>query len=276
MNRSRGAACRGFLLQMIYYLLSKQVSFPLLGTILNSIYYTLIYAGIIVSCIFIYKRLTEIPGYSGRRIAVFVFLVFLFSFPAGIISSRAANMFYYPESLWNAEFFWEQFMHGKNQTFHASLVLPVILILMLMSVLKIRYREGLDTIFLHVPLAHAFGRTGCFLVGCCYGNRISFSFLGKEISFDNPVPLYEVLGNVLLYFFLKRCFGRIYRTENGNGKGSVAAFYLIGYGIMRFFFEMIRKEKMVAFGLTQAQLVMIVFILTGGLILYGMKRSRNA
>jgi len=263
---------------MLYFLLSKQFSFPLLGTILNSIYYTLIYAGIVVSCIFIYKRLTENLGYSKRRIAVFVFLAFLFSFPAGVISSRAANMFYYPITLWNAEFFGEQFINGKNQTFHASLALPAILIFILMSAFKIRYWEGLDTIFLHIPMAHAFGRTGCFLVGCCYGNRISFSFLGKEVSFENPVPLYAVIGNILLYLFLKRCFNRIYCKENERrkGTGTVTAFYLIGYGIMRFCLEMIRKEKIIAFGLTQAQLVMIVFILAGGLILYKAKRSRNA
>jgi phosphatidylglycerol:prolipoprotein diacylglycerol transferase len=278
MNRSRGAECRGFLLQMLYFLLSKYVSFPLLGTILNSIYYTLIYTGIIVSCIFIYKRLTKVLGYSKSRIAVFILLVFLFSFPAGVISSRAANMFYYSVTSWSTEFFWEQFINGRNQTFHASLVLPIMLIFILMSVLKIKYREGWDTIFLHVPMAHAFGRTACFLVGCCYGHRISCSFLGKEVSFNNPVPLYAVILNILLYLFLKRCFNRIYRRKNekGNGKGTVAAFYLIGYGIMRFFLEMVRKEKIIAFGLTQAQLVMIVFILSGGLILYKANRRRNA
>jgi len=187
-------------------------------------------------------------------------------------------MFYFSMTSWNAEFFWEQFINGKNQTFHASLVLPAILIFVLMSTLKIRYWEGLDTILLHIPMAHAFGRTGCFLVGCCYGDRIFFSFLGKEVSFDNPVPLYAVIGNILLYLFLKRCFNRIYCRENEKrkGEGTVTAFYLIGYGIMRFFLETIRTEKIIAFGLTQAQLVMIVFILAGGLIFYGAKRSRNA
>jgi len=278
MNRSRGAQCRGFLLQMLYFFLSKYISFPLLGTILNCIYYTFIYAGIVVSCVFAYKRLTKIIGYPERRISVFILLVFLFSFPAGVMGSRAANMFYYSASLWSVEFFWEQFVNGKNQTFHASLILPAILIFVFMSAQKIRHREGWDTIFLHIPLAHAFGRAACFLVGCCYGNRVSFFFLGKEISFDNPVPLYAVIGNILLYLFLKRCFNRIYRKENEKrrGRGTVAAFYLIGYGIMRFSLEMIRKEKVLAFALTQAQLAMILFVLAGGLILYGTKRSRSA
>ncbi len=52
-------------------------------------------------------------------------------------------------------------------------------------------------------------------------------------------------------------------------KGMIAAFYLIGYGGFRILMEFIRKEKVVAYGLTQAQFVMPGFILVGlGLLLY--------
>ncbi|MBW1899328.1 MAG: prolipoprotein diacylglyceryl transferase [Deltaproteobacteria bacterium] len=108
--------------------------------------------------------------------------------------------------------------------------------------------------------------------------HISFPLLGTILNFIYYTLIYAVIGNILLYLFLKRCFNRIYlkKNEKRRGGGTVAAFYLIGYGIMRFSLEMIRKEKIIAFGLTQAQVVMILFIMAGGLILYGTKRSRNA
>lgn len=262
---------------MLYPLLSKYISFPLLGIILNSIYYGLIYGGILISCVLIYKRMTSVIGIPKRQAAFFITLVFILSFPAGVLSSRAANMFYYPISTWSFDFFIEQLLHGKNQTFHASLVLPAILIFIIMKKMKISLLKGLDTIFLHVPLAHAFGRTGCFLVGCCWGNRISIHLCGLEYSFDNPVPLYAVISNLCLYLFLKNRFYIFYPNKRGSSpiEGSITAFYLIAYGVIRFLFEFIRKEKILALSLTQAQVAMLFFIVIGVVIFLGARVKKN-
>lgn len=251
---------------MLYPLLFPHISFPALGMILNSIYYGLILGGLLVAGLLINRQMTRVLGYSSRQARIFVILVLAVSLPAGIISSRAANMFYYPVSSWSLDFFWQQLLHGKHQTFHGSLVLPMILIFAVMVKMKIPLSEGWDTIFLHVPLAHAFGRTGCLLVGCCWGDRIAFACWGIDFRFDNPVPLYAIIANLALFWLLRKQYGFIYsgdRNQSGR-KGTIAALYLLGYGMFRFVMEWFRKEPVVGFGLTQAQLVMVVFFIIGG------------
>ncbi|MBA4368859.1 MAG: hypothetical protein C0403_14625 [Desulfobacterium sp.] len=263
---------------MLYPLLSKVIAFPLLGTILNSIYYALIYCGILLSCMLIYKIMINDFGYAKRQTAIFLFLVFIISFPAGLIGSRVANIFYFPVSDWSLNFFIEQFLYGRHQTFHASLALPWFFITFLMWIMKIDLLKGWDVVFLHIPLAHAFGRAGCFLVGCCWGNRITISFAGTSGSFDNPVPLFAVMTNIALYGLLKRCFFRIYRQrlETFLTEGSIASLYLILYGVIRFGFEFIRKEKRITYGLTQAQVAMIIFIILGMMLFSITQLKKNA
>lgn len=263
---------------MLYPLLSRSIAFPLLGTILNSIYYGLIYCGILLSCLLIYKIMINDFGYTKRRTTVFIILAFIISFPAGLIGSRAANVLYFPVSDWNLTFFMEQFLYGNHQTFHASLVLPFFFITFIMWRMKIDLIRGWDVVFLHIPLAHAFGRAGCFLVGCCWGNRIMLSIGGTTCSFDNPVPLYAVMANIILYLLFKKIFSRIYRqkSETFLTEGSIISLYLISYGVIRFCFEFIRKEKILTAGLTQAQFAMIFFFVAGMMLYFITRCKKNA
>lgn len=266
---------------MLYYLLSEKITFPLLGTLLNFVYYGLIYTGLAVSSILIYKKLRGI-GYPKKKTQLFVMLVFLISFPAGIISSRAANMFYHPVKQWSLHFFVEQFLHGNHQTFHASLILPVLLISGLIVLIKLKLWGCWDSIFLHIPLAHAIGRTGCFLVGCCWGNDICINLAGVEFTFANPVPLYAIFINSILFLFLNKVFGRTYGATSGfkPPEGSIVMLYLVLYGLTRLCIELIRIEKIVAFSMTQAQIAMVCFIITGTVILlrmiYNQKNTTKA
>lgn len=253
---------------MLYYLLSDILPFPLLGTLLNLVYFGLICSGLAVSSILIFKKLCRI-GYPPQKAQLFMFLVFIISFPSGIISSRAANMFYYPFKQWSLTFFVEQFLNGNHQTFHASLILPIILISFLMTRMNFSFFESWDAIFLHIPLAHAFGRTGCLLVGCCWGNDICIKLSGIEYTVANPVPLYSIFVNLVLFLFLSNRFKKIYESSSGYKPqpGFIVVLYLLLYGLTRLFLELIRNEKTVGFGLTQAQIAMIFFIITGAVML---------
>ncbi len=262
---------------MLYALLNAHISFPILGTILNAVYYGLIMAGIVCSSLLICRTLIhlEIPT---QRAVGFTILVCILALPAGLISSRAANMFYFPITNWNWNFFVEQFVNGRNETFHAALILPFLLVTLLMKIMKIDIRPGWDAVFLHIPLAHAFGRMGCFLVGCCWGNEVQLTFIGKNWRFENPVPLYALSLNVLLYFILKRTFRRVYDSplSDMSLRGAVAALYLILYGCERLGLEYLRKEPIVALGMTQGQIAMIGFIGLGFLLLIWVYWKRHA
>lgn len=248
---------------MLYPVLSEFIKFPLLGYILNTIYYSMILAAICVSVGLLYKQLAR-AGYLKSRLRVFIIITLVMVFPLGLISSRAANMFYHPPGMWSASFFLEQFLSAPLQTFHASLVLPLLFLIFMAWFFRFSVIRVMDTLFLCVPLGHAIGRVGCLLVGCCWGHTVTLSVLGKICIFHNPVPLYSIILNLLLFFLLRKRYDRIYATGNSlNYRGMIVSGYLMGYGVIRFVLETIRNEKIVAKNMTLAQWSMGLLIMTG-------------
>lgn len=107
-----------------------------------------------------------------------------------------------------------------------------------------------------ITLAHAFGRIGCFLAGCCYGKETD-SFLGVKFpDLPNkvfPTQLFEatflfIIAGILFYLAMKKDF-----------KYTMPV-YLISYGIFRFMIEFIRGDERGAFilGLSPSQWFSIV------------------
>ncbi|PKO15609.1 hypothetical protein CVU37_12330 [candidate division BRC1 bacterium HGW-BRC1-1] len=124
-----------------------------------------------------------------------------------------------------------------------------------------RHHIGIPTAFdLLAPalaVAHAFGRVGCFLAGCCYGSPLSHGgvcyppaswpymdqlangLISSAAATTLPihaVQLYEAIGNAILagglYLFWKR----------SPAAGSVAAAYAVAYALMRFALEFFRGD----------------------------------
>lgn len=134
-----------------------------------------------------------------------------------------------------------------------------------------------DLSLLIAPLiiAHALGRVGCFLAGCCYG-KSSDSFLAVEFpngSFQHtdygyitkvlPTQLFEAIFLFILFiiimFFIKK-----YK----------ASIYLISYSIFRFIIEYYRGDdrgKILPF-ISPSQILCIIFFIIG-IILY--KKEKN-
>jgi len=100
-----------------------------------------------------------------------------------------------------------------------------------------------------IPVSHALGRVGCFLNGCC---------LGKA---GRPVQLYEsTLLLVLALFLYARFFGK-------KKDGEVFAWYLTGYGLLRFVLEFFRADQSAWMGLTIPQWFSAASFLCGLLLL---------
>ncbi len=104
----------------------------------------------------------------------------------------------------------------------------------------------LDIGALAVPLAHAFGRLGCFAAGCCHGLATDVPW---AVSLNSPlvdarlrgVPihptqLYESFSLFLLFFGLKILI------RNKKFDGQVMLTYLMAYSIIRSIIEMFRGD----------------------------------
>jgi len=116
-----------------------------------------------------------------------------------------------------------------------------------------------DYVITALPLAHALGRLGCFLNGCCYG---SITLLPWRVFVNgtprHPVQLYEALLGLMVYGVLLWAYGRV------KIPGRVLAVYLMLYPVGRFIVEFWRGDpRQHGFGLTVAQNISLVLFAAG-------------
>ena len=150
-----------------------------------------------------------------------------------------------------------------------------------------------DLVVTALPLAHALGRIGCFVNGCCYGKPwdgpLGVSYPAESAPWwgqvyaqlitrysprslpVHPVQLYEAAFNVALYAFLVFAYKQRWKD------GVVVALYAILYPAWRLWVETLRgDERMQRMGLDVAQWLSLLFMLGGvGLALY-LRKRRNA
>ena len=103
-----------------------------------------------------------------------------------------------------------------------------------------------------IPLAQAIGRWANFFNNELYGVR------------GHPIFLYESLLNLIL-------FGFLYKNYT---KGKNFYYYLLGYGLIRYFLEFFRQNPWTFYNLNVAQMISILFIITAYVNLYRL-RSRG-
>ena len=150
-----------------------------------------------------------------------------------------------------------------------------------------------DVIIPSAFICLGFGRLGCFLNGCCYGDvcdlpwAISFpkesvpwvallnrGYISIDASYSlalHPTQLYSSLNGFILAAVSAAYFP--YRERNG----SVLALTLLVYPITRFVIEYLRADEFGKWGttLTISQIVSIVIFSVGVIFLYGLNCQRS-
>ncbi len=88
-----------------------------------------------------------------------------------------------------------------------------------------------------ISLAHAFGRIGCFLAGCCYGIETT-SWMGVQFP-HLPHPVFPTqLYEAVFLFGLSGFLSWMAFQKNKKSMG----IYALSYGIFRFFIEYLRGD----------------------------------
>ncbi|HXV18655.1 MAG TPA: prolipoprotein diacylglyceryl transferase [Candidatus Omnitrophota bacterium] len=109
-------------------------------------------------------------------------------------------------------------------------------------------------------LAHAIGRIGCFLNGCCYGAETDL-FLGVVFYGDDvrrhPVQIYESILLLVLFFIL---YGR---SRKVHPDGMIFSLYLMTYGVARFALEGLRGDQDLLGAWTLPQWMSLIFLVAG-------------
>ena len=104
--------------------------------------------------------------------------------------------------------------------------------------LHLPFWKTLDFIVPYGALAHAFGRIGCFLNGCCYGKAcvLSWAVRFPEVAYRvHPTQLYEAFYDLALFVFL------LVRRKRSRFEGEIGLLYFIFYGMGRYLIEFVRQ-----------------------------------
>lgn len=141
-------------------------------------------------------------------------------------------------------------------------------------------RPYIDVIAPSIALGTAFGRIGCFLNGCCYGDRCQWPWAVTFPAYSSawwhhfneglisrataaslpvhPTQLYSSLDGLILLALVSAYYPL--RKRDGEVMGLLA----ITYPITRFLIERLRDDEGVAFaGLTISQAISVVLLAVG-------------
>jgi phosphatidylglycerol:prolipoprotein diacylglycerol transferase len=200
---------------------------------------------------------------------------------SGIIGARI----FYVVQFYNKEFagnFWRIFRIDQGGlVFYGGFILAVLVLIGYCKWQKLDFMRVLDIFTPGMALAHACGRVGCFLHGCCYGkittvpwgvtypaNSYPAQMTGNAAL--HPVQLYEA-GEMVVLFFI---FSWVLKF---NKRGVPFSLYLIVYGVLRFFNELFRGDNPHLLNLfTPAQCIGLLLIPLGVIMLiYFLKYERQ-
>ena len=190
-------------------------------------------------------------------------MLMLFS---GIIGARLE----YVREFWGREFASDPLSVFKvwqgGLVFYGGLILAIVVFFVWCRVRRERMAPVADLFVTVIPLAHAFGRVGCFFFGCCYGRE---SACACAVAFPRhspawnaqleagrilqsaqaslpvlPTQLFEAAAVLCLFAVLMFVFLRNWNRRPGFTTGC----YLAGYACIRFSIEFLRDDMRQRFG----------------------------
>ena len=172
----------------------------------------------------------------------------------------------------------ELILQRSGMVFHGALIGTSIAIWIFTRTKKMPLWATFDSLAPSFALGHAFGRIGCFMTGCCYGNVCSLPWAVQfpdshttHPSHIHPTQIYECLLNLALYGALAWLF------RKRKFDGQVFTAYLLGYAILRFGMEFLRDDgrgRMWFDSLTSGQGISILLLIGGGFLWWKLK-ERN-
>ena len=185
---------------------------------------------------------------------------------SGIVGARAA----YVIEHWSSEFAANPAsiirVDQGGLMFYGGLILAFIVFLAWCWIKRENCIRVADLFVVVIPLAHAFGRVGCFFYGCCYG-RLSDSVCavsfprGSPAWYEQlnhgliqstanrslavlPTQLFEAAAVLALFAVLFMLYRRFWQRLPGLTFGC----YFIGYACIRFGIEMLRGDPRAVVG----------------------------
>ena len=201
----------------------------------------------------------------------------------GIIGARIYyvifNFDYYKDNLIEIFKVW-----NGGLAIHGGIIAGLITIAIICYKKKINLLKILDYLVVGLIIAQAIGRWGNFFNGEAHGVITSLNYLeslhlpkfiieGMYINGNYYIPtfLYESV-----WCFIGFIIMLIVRRKKFMNIGYLTSFYLVWYGVERFFVEGLRTDSLMFLSLRVAQLVSLIMIIIGIVIfIYSLKKSKK-
>ena len=240
-----------------------------------------------------WQILSWLCRHTGRQVEPLSNLLMLMMF-CGIIGARIE----YVREFWGREFASNPLAVFKvwegGLVFYGGLILAILVFVIWCRVRRERMAPVADLFVTVIPLAHAFGRVGCFFFGCCYGCRSESACAvafprhspawGAQVEkglISNTAPsalpvlptqLFEAAADLCLFAGLLYIFLRNWKNRPGVTTGC----YLAGYACIRFGIEYLRDDMRQQVGaLSIGQTISIGLLLLGSIFIFvSLLRSR--
>ncbi len=171
-----------------------------------------------------------------------------------------------------------RFVGISGLSYHGGLVGIIICSVFFLHRNQIDFWRFSDLVCPAIPLGYTFGRIGNFLNGELYGRATDVWWgmyfpLDPLYSLRHPSQLYEAFFEGILLFIILWTIRKDERFE-----GLFFAFYLIGYGMVRFFIEFFRQPDpqlgLLAAALSMGQILCLMMIFAGLTIVF-FKKARG-
>lgn len=232
---------------------------------------------LIVGGILFYKESSK-KGLSNDDIIDIIFYGVLI----GIIGARIYyvifNLDYYLKSPLEILMIW-----NGGLAIHGGLIATLLFLIFYSKNKKINILLLLDIMVVSVIIAQSIGRWGNFFNREAFGRIISLSKLesmhlpkfiinGMYIngSYREPTFLYESILNLIGFIIML-----IVRKIKNIKTGTITSIYLIWYGLVRVIIESFRADSLMVGNLKIAQLVSIIFIISGIVLLFRIKKNKR-
>jgi phosphatidylglycerol:prolipoprotein diacylglycerol transferase len=165
----------------------------------------------------------------------------------------------------------------SGMSYHGGLIGILVALRLYTRRNAIHLRDVADLYIPGIPLGYTFGRLGNFINGELYG-RITTAPIGMyfplapEKALRHPSQLYEAFFEGIFLFAVLWSIRKVRAP-----RGAMLAFYLIGYGTVRFFIEFYREPDahlgfVVGF-FTIGQVLCAAMIAAGGCLFFYLRRN---
>lgn len=211
----------------------------------------------------------------------FVFNMLFWTLIFGIIGARlyyvAFNFHLYKNDLIEIFKVW-----NGGLAIHGGMLAGLFTILYYSRKYKVPAKRIFDIIVPGLILGQAIGRWGNFFNQEAYGKIVEYSELldmkiipgfvvdNMYIKGAYRLPTFYFESILCLLGFIIMLF---YRRKKGRKNGQVFSFYLIWYGIVRFFIESFRSDSLMFFDFKVAQIVSVVMVIAG-IIIYVIQKNK--